>query len=248
MKIISKDKQAHGSFNNGEIVENKPIGFPQDGGEVKPFSNLFYWANARALKDSTIGLHPHQGFEIISFVLKGTIRHYDTQMDAWRDLHAGDVQIIRAGSGISHAEHMTKGSRMFQIWVDPDLSKTMSQAASYSDYKDSEFVSQPSGANSVKTMIGNDSHFELDAEGLSVELVTVAGQYELEADADQIAAVYVLDGMLTVGRESCRSDDFILIESAMTQFSGEGSLFIIKCLREPGYQTYADLMSVQANR
>ena len=42
--IIPKDQQASGQFNGGEIIENKPIGFPQDGGDVKPYSNLFYWA------------------------------------------------------------------------------------------------------------------------------------------------------------------------------------------------------------
>ena len=40
-------------------------------------SNLFYWAHATATKDSTIGLHPHKGFEILTYVLKGKIRHYD---------------------------------------------------------------------------------------------------------------------------------------------------------------------------
>ena len=38
--------QASGNFNFGEILEKKPIGFPQDGGLLKPFSNLFYWAHA----------------------------------------------------------------------------------------------------------------------------------------------------------------------------------------------------------
>ena len=32
---FSKEKQAIGNFNYGEILENKPIGFPQDGGELK---------------------------------------------------------------------------------------------------------------------------------------------------------------------------------------------------------------------
>jgi len=45
IEIIAKDQQAYGAFNNGEIVENKPIGFPREGGPTKPYSNLFYWAN-----------------------------------------------------------------------------------------------------------------------------------------------------------------------------------------------------------
>jgi hypothetical protein len=54
MRIISKSQQAVGAFNHGQIIENKPIGFPQDGGFVRPYSTLFYWARAEALVDSTI--------------------------------------------------------------------------------------------------------------------------------------------------------------------------------------------------
>ena len=42
IKIFYAKDQANGNFNNGEILEKKPIGFPQDGGKLKPYSNLFY--------------------------------------------------------------------------------------------------------------------------------------------------------------------------------------------------------------
>ena len=108
IQIIPVEQQGRGAFNGGEIVENKPIGFPQDRSSIRPYSNLFYWAHAKSLTDSTIGLHPHQGFEICSFVLKGNIRHFDTKLNDWKPLEAGDVQIIRAGNGISHSEWMGK--------------------------------------------------------------------------------------------------------------------------------------------
>ena len=41
LNIYNISDQAKGSFNSGEILENKPIGFPQDGGKLKPYSNLF---------------------------------------------------------------------------------------------------------------------------------------------------------------------------------------------------------------
>ena len=42
VEILRKESQVDGSFNNGEILEKKPIGFPQDGGVSKPYSNIFY--------------------------------------------------------------------------------------------------------------------------------------------------------------------------------------------------------------
>ena len=138
--IYNKDEQVSGNFNNGEILEKKPIGFAQDGGKLKPYSNLFYWADAWTPNSkSTIGLHPHQGFEICSFVIKGSIRHYDTKQNKWIELNAGDAQIIRSGNGISHAEEILDNSEMFQIWFDPDISKTISKPATYNDYKSTSF-------------------------------------------------------------------------------------------------------------
>ena len=115
IEIIKKNQQAYGEFNNGEIVENKPIGFPFEGGKLKPYSNIFYWAHAKASVDSVISLHPHKGFEIISIVLKKGIKHYDALVKKWIDLKKGDVQIIQSGSGISHSEAINKDAAIFQI-------------------------------------------------------------------------------------------------------------------------------------
>ena len=140
IEIFNTEDQASGNFNYGEILENKPIGFPQDSGKLKPYSSLFYWAHAWTPgKKSTIGLHPHKGFEICSFVLKGKINHFDTKQNKWISLEEGDVQIIRSGNGISHAEELESKSEIFQIWFDPDLSKTLKKEASYDDYKSKDF-------------------------------------------------------------------------------------------------------------
>ena len=115
IKHYNISNQAYGEFNDGDIIENKPLGFPQDSGKLKPYSNLFYWAHASAKKDSVIGLHPHRGFEIMSIVLEGNIQHYDTLLKQWIPLEKGDVQLIQSGSGISHAEAMQNESEIFPL-------------------------------------------------------------------------------------------------------------------------------------
>lgn len=245
IQIIPKEKQGQGAFNGGEIVENKPIGFPQDNSSIRPYSNLFYWAHARAVTDSTIGLHPHQGFEICSFVLNGNIRHFDTKLREWRPLSAGDVQIIRAGNGISHSEFMAKDAEIFQIWFDPDLTKTMEKPASYDDYKGADFPETADHGATVKTLAGPGSPFRMDTPGVEVlQLELNDAPYTLEADPAKVYSAYVLDGALTFNGEAAKQFDFVLLteQSGIEMRATTGAkVFLIASPANPGYRTYSQL-------
>ena len=241
IKIYSKEEQAQGAFNGGEIVENKPIGFPHEGGKLRSYSNIFYWANAEAKVDSTIGLHPHQGFEIISFVLEGTIKHFDTKMNAWKNLNAGDVQIIRAGNGISHAEHMTQDSRMFQIWLDPDLSKTLQKEASYSDYKEADFPLIDNGSFHSRTYIGEDCVFELDSPIKAVKKLDINSNASIHIDEDDICSIYVLKGDLHIDTHILQENDFLLIQDEQKiTLDGKGQIFYFLTKKSLDYTLYSE--------
>jgi redox-sensitive bicupin YhaK (pirin superfamily) len=49
------------------------------------------------------GTHPHRDFEIISYVVSGTLKHEDSMGHA-AVMKAGEVQRISAGTGIAHSE------------------------------------------------------------------------------------------------------------------------------------------------
>ncbi|MEM9819690.1 MAG: pirin family protein [Bacteroidota bacterium] len=252
LQIIPKAEQASGQFNGGQIIENKPIGFPQDGGKIRPYSNLFYWAYAEALADSTIGLHPHQGFEIMSFVLRGTIRHYDTKLKEWRELHRGDAQIIRAGNGISHAEHMQENAVMFQIWVDPNLDLTLQQSASYNDYAAAVFPVVENNGRQAKIYVGAGSPFALDTLGLEIEEWTLATHKEMiELQSDKTYSIYVLDGAAQFNGQSVVKDDFVVLSDTekLELEASEGTrLFVIASPQEVPYKTYSERMMERVAR
>lgn len=249
VRVIPVESQAYGAFNNGQIVENKPIGFPQDGGFVRPYSNLFYWAYAEAKVDSTIGLHPHQGFEIMSFVLNGSVRHFDTKLNDWKPLSAGDAQIIRAGKGISHSEFLAKDASIFQIWLDPDLSKTMSKAASYDDYASNQFPITTQGAWTIKTYIGENSPFSLDTVGIGIQQIEFeASSQSLEISKDNVYSIYVLDGYVIINGESVERDGFVIVteeERLQIESTGAGKLFLIESPEKVPYATYQELMQAR---
>lgn len=242
IRVFPKQKQGQGAFNGGEIVENKPIAFPREGGELRPFSNLFYWAHARAVVDSTIGLHPHQGFEICSFVLRGQIRHFDTKLREWRPLETGDVQIIRAGNGISHSEFMGKDSEMFQIWFDPNLNLTLSKSASYDDYRSADFPVQNFENAEVKTLVGAGSPFRMDTPNVEIWQLDLHGDFSMSADPAKIYSAYLVSGEADLAGEKLVESDFaVATEASELRFStgSAARIFMIASPAEPGYNTYA---------
>jgi redox-sensitive bicupin YhaK (pirin superfamily) len=245
MRIIPVSQQATGAFNGGQIIENKPIGFPQDGGFVRPYSSLFYWARAEALVDSTIGLHPHQGFEIMSFVLEGKIKHFDTKANDWMPLEAGDVQIIRAGNGISHAEHLEKGGVIFQIWVDPDLSKTLQQDASYSDYRAKEFRQEESNGTTITHYAGDQGIMKLDTPGIQIRRIQISQPpYAIAGNKSLIHSLYVIGGSGMINDKTIEKDDYVIVEDGkdleITGHEDGLDIFIFTVPAQPGYVTYAN--------
>jgi quercetin 2,3-dioxygenase len=75
----------------------------------------------RVLGGQGFGTHPHQDFEIISYVVSGALKHQDS-MKHTAVMKAGDVQRISAGTGIAHSEYNnspTEPVHFLQIWLLP---------------------------------------------------------------------------------------------------------------------------------
>ena len=244
LDIIPKAQQGYGEFNHGAILENKPIGFPGDGGRGRAYSNLFYWAHAWTPgEESTIGLHPHKGFEIMSFVLRGEIEHYDTKLREWRALRAGDAQIIRAGNGVSHSEKIKEGSSIFQIWMDPNLAITLGNPASYDDYPTTDFPLTERDGIVVKTYKGHGSPMHMVTPDVTIEELRIpAGEHRIPLASNLVMSAYLLSGSLHVAGKPLAQDDFFtasLTDHIDLLANEDSKLFVILSPKEPGYPTYA---------
>ena len=86
-----------------------------------------HWGALRVWNDDIIAAksgfppHPHADMEIITYVRKGAITHRDSLGNSGRTV-AGDVQVMSAGTGITHAEYNMEEeeTHSFQLWIMPD--------------------------------------------------------------------------------------------------------------------------------
>ena len=154
--------------------------------------------------------HPHRGFETVTYLLKGGMKHADSAGNKG-DLNHGDVQWMTAGRGVIHSElpqdHMMEhGGLMhgFQIWVNlPAKDKMM--APRYQDIpsKDLPEVTSDDGTVWAKVIAGQalgveaviDTVIPITYIHLRLEPGAI---YEHTCTFDHNLMVYAFGGSMTI--------------------------------------------------
>lgn len=88
--------------------------------EHHALGSLVVWNDDEIAVGGGFPMHGHRDMEIITYVRQGTLGHRDT-LGSEGTIHAGDVQVMSAGTGIRHAE-FNQGDvplRIYQIWLLP---------------------------------------------------------------------------------------------------------------------------------
>ena len=246
IQIIPKEQQVHNILLGGTVYENRPISFPAYG-KTKAYSNLFAWSNIEARKDQKFDLYLHEGFEVMNFVLEGTLilRESDTNTEKWTPLPAGGIQFIKTGNGVQHTGRYIKDSRTLQIWFDPDFSRYSKHPAAYQNYQANSFTE--TSADGIKTMayVGNGGPIESETQGLSIKKLTLSPSVEqkLELDLSKVYSIYVIDGAVTFDGQQANKDDYIIIQtitSVTIAAAKESQLLIVETPRRPSYSTYVE--------
>ncbi len=199
------------------------------------------------------GAHPHKGFEILSYILKGGFNHKDS-LGNTASLNAGDVQWMTTGRGIVHKEQpidavKQHGGEMhgFQVWINLAASQKNIEP-SYQEIRATE-IPTVSGENfSVKVLIG--SAFGT-ASPIKTNTPVEYHHYTLQPDAelellmhrDHNTFLYPISGTLLVNdRESIsrgkmpwfnHDGDLVRVKNASLSQTAEFIFFSGKPLGEP---------------
>ncbi len=102
--------------------------------------------------------HPHRGFETVTYMIAGRIRHKD---NAGHEgvINPGDVQWMTAGRGIIHSEMPEQENGLlwgFQIWINLPASKKM-QAPNYQEFDQDELPLEVRDGNVTLHVIAGET-------------------------------------------------------------------------------------------
>ena len=162
--------------------------------------------------------HPHRGFETVTYMLDGHMRHED-HLGNRGDLAPGDVQWMTAAHGIVHSEMPQQAEgrlRGFQLWINLPASEKM-LPASYRDIpaRDIPVLELTSGAR-IKVIAGtaaidgqtlsgpvNGADKRLSTDPLYLDLYLPAGvELRVPITTGYHAVLYGYEGEVKVGSDA----------------------------------------------
>jgi redox-sensitive bicupin YhaK (pirin superfamily) len=166
--------------------------------------------------------HPHRGFETISYMLAGRMRHRDSAGHEGL-LQQGGVQWMTAGRGIIHSElPEQQEGRMegFQLWLNLGASQKMC-APWYRDIQSAEIPEFQTAEEVAVRVIAGASHGVQGAmqreitRPLYLDLHLPAGaQFAQSLPPSVNAFVYVYRGALTIGGRAVPLQRMAILKNA----------------------------------
>ncbi|MCH8176175.1 MAG: pirin family protein, partial [Proteobacteria bacterium] len=176
--------------------------------------------------------HPHRGFETVTYMLEGKMEHRD-HMGNVGQLGPGDVQWMKAGSGVIHSEMPKQEQglmRGFQLWVNLPANEKMTPPT-YNDIAADDIPVYKIGQVVIKSIAGKLRTKGIELVGAVTGLATDPAFLDLSFVEDDEIEILIPDGYTALvymyeGSAYLGDSEYQLGKSKLARLSTHGMLRI----------------------
>ena len=192
--------------------------------------------------------HPHRGFETVTYLLHGRMRHKDSAGHEGV-IEAGGVQWMTAGRGVIHSEMPEQEDGLlagFQLWINLPAANKMDSPA-YQEYdRDRIPVETREDGSEIRVVAGRTARgtrgpvVQPLTEPLYLDVTVPPGGIFTESlPVDHNAFVFVMEGQTRIGGQVLEREQLAALTQGATvpvAAGDEGARFLLvagRPLREP---------------
>jgi len=209
MKKVIHKAATRGAANHGWLKSYHTFSFAgyQD-------SNRMNFGMLRVLNDDIVqpkmgfGKHPHRNMEIISIPISGELSHKDS-MDNKRSIEVGEVQVMSAGTGLTHSEFndsKTSEVHFLQLWVIPEVDNIK-------PYYDQKKFEEAERKNKFQTIVSPRSDLIKGSLPINQQayilMIDLDKDFEIEYQLKNSAYFFLIDGAVSIADENLEKRDAI---------------------------------------
>jgi redox-sensitive bicupin YhaK (pirin superfamily) len=177
--------------------------------------------------------HPHRGFETVTYMLDGRMRHGDNKGHSGL-LVSGSVQWMTAGRGLVHSEMPEQEDglmRGFQLWINLPAKDKMCEPR-YQEYAPEKIpVAKPSAGVSVKVIAGEVAGVKGPIGGVATDptyldiALEKGASFSHRLPKEYNAFAYVFEGSAMIGIKE--------MEKSQLAVLSQGEVFTVTADAEP---------------
>jgi quercetin 2,3-dioxygenase len=235
MNTVLHRADTRGHANHGWLDSNHTFSF---GRYYDPMR--VHFGSLRVLNDDVVeggkgfGTHPHDNMEIISIPITGDLEHKDS-MGNVAVINEHDVQVMSAGTGISHSEYNKNKDQkvnFLQIWVFPkvrDIAPRYDQKTFLPDDRKNRFqvvvapeasggaveINQDAWLSLGKLDRGVKTHYNVNKKGNGVYAFVIDGNVSINGQTLHKRDGYGLWEIESIAVDADSDAELLLIEVPM---------------------------------
>ncbi|UAM99657.1 pirin family protein [Polaribacter litorisediminis] len=197
--------------------------------------NRMNFGMLRVLNDDLVqpkmgfGKHPHKNMEIISIPISGALSHKDS-MDNQRSIEVGEVQVMSAGTGVTHSEFndsKTTASNFLQLWIFPEVENV-------TPYYNQKKFDEAARKNNFQVLVSPKNNFvagslPINQQGY-ISMIDLEEGFETQYHLKNGAYFFLIEGNVTIADETLEKRDAVgisAVESVPVKATIKSKLLVI---------------------